>query len=159
NHGSFPRRGQALLARARMRRVEMRRNHPTLPERILTVLAGVLIAKVVISVTSNYINYLPPNFATDFFRHREPQFLGVYPWAFYTHILSGPIALILGLILIGERTRARFPGWHRRLGRVQVACVLLLVTPSGLCMAYFAAAGPVAAVGLATLAIATAICI
>ncbi len=73
--------------------------------------------------------------------------------------MSGPVSLILGLILIGERTRARFPRWHRRLGRLQVACVLLLVTPSGLWMAYHAAAGPVAAVGLAALAIATAICI
>jgi small-conductance mechanosensitive channel len=63
------------------------------------------------------------------------------------------------LILIGERYRARYPKWHRRLGRFQVACVLLLVTPSGLAMAYHAAAGPIAAVGLAALAVATATCV
>lgn len=45
------------------------------------------------------------------------------------------------------------------LGRFQVACVLLLVTPSGLAMAYHAAAGPVAAVSLASLAFATAVCV
>jgi uncharacterized membrane protein len=136
----------------------MRPNHPTLLERILALLAGVLILKVTASVVSNYHNYFPPDFASDFLRGRESHFFGVYQWAFYTHILSGPVSLILGLILIGERFRTRFPKWHRNLGRLQVSCVVLLVTPSGLVMAYHAAAGPIAAVGLAVLAIATAIC-
>jgi hypothetical protein len=138
---------------------DMRPHHPTLPERLLPLLAGVLILKVTTSVVSNYRNYLPPNFASDFLRGREDYFFGVYQWAFYTHIMSGPISLFLGLILIGERSRTRFPKWHRYLGRVQVGCVLLLVTPSGLVMAYNAAAGPIAAVGLAALAVATAICV
>ena len=120
----------------------MRPHRLTFLERILTLLAGVLILKVTASVVSNYHNYFPPNFASDFLRGRERHFLGVYQWAFYTHIMSGPVSLILGLILIGERSRARFPKWHRYLGRLQVACVLLLVTPSGLWMAYHAAAGP-----------------
>jgi hypothetical protein len=136
----------------------MRPHHPTLPERILAVLAGVLILKVIASTLSNYHDYLPPNFASNFLRGRERYFFGVYQWAFYTHIASGPVSLILGLILIGERFRKRFPNWHRYLGRLQVAWILLLVTPSGLGMAYFAAAGPVAAAGLAALALATAIC-
>jgi len=137
----------------------MRPHRPTTPERLLTLLAGVLILKVVLSVVSNYPNYLPPDFTSDFLRGREPHFRGAYEWAFYTHILSGPVALILGLFLIGERSRARWPRWHRYLGRIQVACVVLLVTPSGLGMAYHAAAGPVAAAGLAALAIATAACV
>jgi hypothetical protein len=138
---------------------DMRPRHPTLPERILTLLAGVLILKVTASVISNYHNYLPPNFASDFLRGRERYFFGAYQWALYTHMMSGPVSLILGLILIGERSRARFPKWHRYLGRLQVACVLLLVTPSGLGMAYYARAGPIAAVGLTALAIATALCV
>ena len=132
---------------------------PRLPERFLTLLAGVLVLKVTTSVVSGYEDYFPPNFSSDFLRGRDRYFFGVYQWAFYTHILSGPVSLILGLILIAERSRARFPRWHRYLGRVQVVCVLLLVTPSGLWMAFHAAAGPIAAVGLATLAIATAACI
>lgn len=138
---------------------EMRPRHPTLSERILTLLAEVLILKVIISVVLNYQYYFPPDFTSDFLRGREGHFWGVYQGAFYTHIMSGPVSLLLGLILINEQFRTRFPKWHRRLGRLQVACVMLLVTPSGLVMAYHAAAGPLAAVGLATLAIATAICI
>jgi hypothetical protein len=137
----------------------MRPHHRTLPERTLALLAGVLILKVTTSVLSNYPNYFPPNFASDFLRGRESYFPGGYQWAFYTHIVSGPLALILGLVLLAERSRARYPKWHRYLGRLQVACVLLLVTPSGLWMAYYAAAGPIAAVGLAALAIATATCV
>jgi Predicted membrane protein (DUF2306) len=137
----------------------MRPHHPTSLERILTFLSVALILKVTLSVVSNYHNYLPPNFDSDFLRGRERLFPGVYEWAFTTHILSGPVSLILGLILIGERSRARFPRWHRYLGRLQVACVLLLVTPSGLYMARYAAAGPIGGAGLAALAIGTAICV
>lgn len=127
--------------------------------RILTLLAGVLVLRVTIRIVSNYAGYFPPDFASsDFLRDRESQFLGIYPWAFYTHVVTGPIALVLGLILVSDRFRIRFPGWHRSLGRLQVGGVLLLVTPSGLWMAGFAAAGPVAGVGLAALAIATASC-
>jgi Predicted membrane protein (DUF2306) len=126
-------------------------------KRVLTILAGVLILKVTIGVISNYQNYFPPDFAADFLRNRERYFFGAYQWAFYTHIASGPFSLLLGLILVNEPIRNRFPKWHRCLGRVQVASVLLLVTPSGLWMAYYAAAGSVAALGLAALAIATGI--
>jgi len=125
----------------------------------LTLLAGVLVIKVTASIVSNYHDYLPPNFASDFLRGRESHFVGMYRWAFYMHIVSGPVALILGLILVGERFRVRFPRGHRLLGRVQVAGVLFLVTPSGLWMARYAAAGPVAGVSLAALAIATAVCV
>jgi hypothetical protein len=110
----------------------MRPHHPTYLERILAFLAVTLILKVTVSVVSNYHNYFPPNFGSEFLRGREPYFPGVYGWAFTTHIMSGPVSLILGLILIVERSRARYPRWHRYLGRLQVACVLLLVTPSGL---------------------------
>ena len=158
-HDPFPRRGLCVPREGQKDSPDMRPHSSTLPERILTLLAGVLILKVTTSVVSNYHNYFPPDFASDFLRGRERYFFGAYQWAFYTHITSGPVSLILGLILIGERSRARFPKWHRYLGRLQVVCVLLLVTPSGLWMAYYAAAGPIAAVGLAALAIATATCV
>jgi hypothetical protein len=127
--------------------------------RILTFAAGVLILKVTASVVFNYHNYVPPNFASDFLRGRERYFFGLYQWAFYSHIASGPVSLIVGSILLSERFRAIFPNWHRYLGRLQVACVLLVVAPSGMWMAYFAEAGPVAATGLAALAVATGSCV
>lgn len=127
--------------------------------RVLTILAALLICKVTLSVLIEYRNYFPPDFASDFLRGRESYFWGTYQWAFYTHLVSAPPSLILGMVLVSDRLRKIAPTWHRRLGRVQVVCVLLLVAPSGLWMAYYAETGAVAAVGLGLLAIATATCV
>jgi uncharacterized membrane protein YozB (DUF420 family) len=128
-------------------------------QRVVTLLAGLLVLKVTVRVILNYRNYFPPNFESDFLRGRELYFSGVYQWMFYTHIASGPFSIVLGMILVSEHFRRRFPRWHRYLGRTQVASVLLLVTPSGLWMAYYAAAGSIAAAGLAVLAVVTGICV
>jgi hypothetical protein len=124
----------------------------------LTLLGAVLIFKVTAAVVLGYRNYFPADFNSDFLRGREDCFAGAYQWAFYAHIASGPVSLVLGTILISERFRRRFPQWHRGLGKLQIACILLLVAPSGLWMARYAAAGPIGAVGFALLAIATGMC-
>lgn len=123
--------------------------------RVLAALSALLILKVTGSVVLKYRDYFPPNFDSDFLRGRELHFPGSYQWAFYTHIAAGPITLVLGMILISERFRRRFPKWHRRLGRIQAVVVLFLLAPSGLWMAYRAEAGPVAGLGFASLAVAT----
>ena len=127
-------------------------------QRALTLLAGLLALKVATAVVLGYRNYFPPNFNSDFLRGREDYFFGGFQWAFYAHIASGPVSLVLGLILMSERFRLRFPKWHRALGRIQVAAILLLVAPSGLWMASYAQAGAAAAVSFALLAISTGWC-
>lgn len=125
-------------------------------KRVFNFLAVLLIAKVTAAVVWGYRDYFPANFDADFLRGREKYFSGSYHWAFYTHIASGPVSLLLGTILISDRFRSRWPRWHQMLGRFEVGLILLLVAPSGLWMAYYAAAGPVAGLGLASLAILTA---
>jgi len=122
------------------------------------MLACLLVCKTTLVVLLTFPDYFPPNFRSDFLSGRNAYFFGPYQWAFYAHILSGPFVLINGLILIGDPVRRRFPRWHRRLGKIQVASVLFLVAPSGLWMAWYAATGAVAAVGFVTLAVVTAIC-
>ena len=124
----------------------------------LTWVAVLLIFKVTLSVVIGYRDYLPPDFGADFLLGREAYFWGPYSWAFYSHLVAGPVSLVLGTILISDRFRKRAPRWHKRLGRFQVACVLLVVAPSGLWMAWYAATGGVAGAGLGTLALATAAC-
>lgn len=136
----------------------MRSRKRTLAGQLLVLASAILVVKVVASIVSRYPGYFPPDFSTDFLFRRETHFWGVYRWAFYTHILSGPVALVLGLFLVAEWPRRHWPAWHRWIGRLEVACVLLLVAPSGLWMARYAAAGPIAGLGLATLAVATAVC-
>lgn len=137
----------------------MRKTGKTTLKNIFIISYIILIVKVTFVVVLNYSHYYPPHFGSDFLRGREPYFAGPYQWAFYVHIASGPVALVLGMVLLSERFRLRVPRGHRYLGRIQVACVMLLVTPSGLWMAYYAAAGPIGAVGLAALAVATGVCI
>ncbi len=126
--------------------------------RVLVILVVLLIWKVTVSIIWEYRNYVPPNFESDFLFGRDPYFWGGYHWAFYIHLLAGPPSLMLGTILISQRLRRRSLAWHRRLGRVEVALVLLMIAPSGLWMAFYAATGAVAGVGLGLLAIAAATC-
>ncbi len=126
--------------------------------RVLVGVVALLIGKVTLSVVVGYRSYLPPDFNSDFLLGRESYFYGPYRWAFYAHLVSGPASLVLGTILVSDRFRQRAARWHRRLGKLQIASVLLVVAPSGLWMAWYAATGAVAGTGLALLAIATATC-
>jgi hypothetical protein len=126
--------------------------------RLLVGAAALVILKVTLSVVIGYRSYLPPDFRSDFLLGREAYFYGFYAGAFYAHLAVGPATLLVGTILMSERFRRWAPKWHRLLGRVQVACVLLILFPSGLWMARYAATGAVAGAGLGLLAVATATC-
>src|SRR4026208_2296156 len=114
----------------------MQNSPPTKVPRVLTVLAVILILKFTASVMLGYHDYFPPNFTSDFLRGRHSYFFGAYQWAFYPHIVSGPVTLLLGVILPSQKFRTRFPKWHRSLGKIQVLLVLFLLAPSGLWMAW-----------------------
>lgn len=131
--------------------------HPFL-RRALLLVAMVVVVKVTVAVMIGYVDYIPPDFNSDFLRGRDGYFFRDYQWAFYPHIASGPVSLFLGLILVNDRFRSRFPRWHRFLGRIQVACVLLVVVPSGLWMAWYAAPGPPAVVSFMVLSVLTGVC-
>ena len=136
----------------------MQELQPTMLKRVLILLAVLLVVKVTLSVVLGYRDYLPPNFNSDFLRGRDPYFFGGYQLAFYSHIVAGPTSLVLGLILLSQSFRARFPKWHRRLGKFQIALILFLLVPSGLWMACYAETGVVAAAGFFGLAVITGLC-
>jgi hypothetical protein len=134
------------------------RSGPFDPTRLLAPLTGLLVCVVLAGILRTYPRYVPPDFTTDFLLGRQDSFHGVYPWAFYAHIASGPVTLLLGLALMNATLRRRLPAWHRLLGRAQVAIVLLVLAPSGLWMSASAATGAIAGLGFGTLAVATAAC-
>lgn len=125
---------------------------------MLLALAILLVLKTVGVTLLSYRDYFPPNFRADFLLGRRPHFFGAYEWAFYAHIITGPLVLVTGLLLLSEPFRRRRPAWHRRLGRVHVLTVVLLVAPSGLVMARYAMTGAAAGASFALLSIATAAC-
>src|SRR6478736_2570166 len=109
----------------------MRRAMGETLNRLVVWAAVLLVLKVTLSVVAGYRQYLPPDFDADFLLGREAYFYGAYAWAFYAHLVAGPTTLVVGTILISERFRRQAPKWHRRLGRLQVASVLLMLVPSG----------------------------
>lgn len=114
----------------------------------------VAVAGLLIVLTS--LNYFPPSFESGFLQGREGYFYSWYAAAFYTHVISAPIGLLLGLLQASRRLRIRKPRVHRRLGSTYVWNVLLFIVPSGLLMST-KAGGPVTAGGFASLAIATGV--
>ncbi|HZV07340.1 MAG TPA: DUF2306 domain-containing protein [Gemmataceae bacterium] len=125
---------------------------------VLRWLAVVLILRVLAVILGNYSDYFPPNFNSLFLQGREATFRGAYRAAFYMHILSAPFVLFNGLILLNEYVRRRYGGWHRWLGRVQVAVLLFFVLPSSVVMSRRAFGGWPAGLSFLLLSAATASC-
>lgn len=120
-----------------------------------TTVVAMLCAKVFVGVLYEYRWYFPANFEmSDFLFGRREAFVGLYPWAFYTHILMGPIAIVLGTWLMWSAKKLRLRCRHRWLGRMQVG-VIALTALSGLVMAQNAATGAIAGLGFMALAAAT----
>jgi hypothetical protein len=115
-------------------------------------------AKVLASIVWEYRLYFPANFEAAFLIGREETFVGLYRIAFYLHILTGPLVVVLaaGLMLTGGKSRYR--KLHRWAGRLLVLTVLAAIVPSGFVMAQYALSGPVAGIGFALQTLATAIC-
>lgn len=126
---------------------------------VLVIAVCALILKVTVVVVMNYRDYLPPNFEADFLQGRDSYFWDGYHLAFYTHIAAGPWTLIVGMLLLSDHFRIRYRKWHRGLGRIQTAVVLVMIVPSGFWMAMYAATGTVARAGFASLALATGLCV
>jgi len=126
--------------------------------RVAAWLLAILFAKVLVSILLEYRWYFPADFdASSFLRNRQDSFVGNYRVAFYVHIIGSPIAALLGSLLFATGGRKSFSKAHRLGGRILLLMVLLVVAPSGLVMARQAYAGPIAALGFASLSISTAV--
>jgi uncharacterized membrane protein len=125
---------------------------------VLRLLAVVLILRVLVAILANYPDYFPPDFESLFLQGREATFPGAYSVAFYIHIVSGPVVLLNGLILLSETIRRRHRAWHRFLGRVQVTVLLALVLPTSVVMSRHAFGGWPSGLSFLLLSAATAGC-
>lgn len=126
---------------------------------IVAFAAALLFVKVLVAILLEYRWYFPADFeASSFLTGRRDSFVGVYRAAFYAHIISGPIAVVLAVFMMLSGGRPRLRHIHRPAGRLLMLIVLAVVVPSGLVMARKAFAGPIAAYGFASLSITTAAC-
>ncbi|MCM2374520.1 DUF2306 domain-containing protein [Aporhodopirellula aestuarii] len=127
--------------------------------RILFWAVVLVLVKVFLSIVIEYRRYFPADFESNFLSGRRHSFTGGYRQAFYVHILSSPIALVLATFLVVSGGKKRWQVMHRFAGRIQFILVLLVVVPSGMVMAKDAYAGPISAAGFISLNVATAACL
>lgn len=85
---------------------------------------------------------------------KSPELLDNLAWniGFYTHIIAGGIALLLGWTQFSPRLRNRFLNAHRNIGKIYVITALLSGL-AGLSIGFFATGGPIAAAGFISLAL------
>ncbi|MFY0689319.1 MAG: DUF2306 domain-containing protein [Cyclobacteriaceae bacterium] len=77
---------------------------------------------------------------------------GLWNTAFYTHIVLGGLALLVGWTQFNDRVRLSRPALHRTIGKVYVLAVMASGF-SGLYIAMFATGGLISILGFASLAI------
>ena len=124
--------------------------------RILIALTILLILRVLVVILVEYRFYFPPDFDQSFFlTGRRLTFAGWYSVGFYTHIISGPFAIVLVVILLLTGNSKRFKQLHRWSGRSLALITILAVCPGGIIMATRSQAGPIAGWGFGVLAVCT----
>jgi uncharacterized membrane protein len=72
--------------------------------------------------------------------------------AFYTHIILGGLALLIGWIQFNDKIRRNKPRTHRRIGKVYITTVLISAV-AAVYISFFATGGWIAASGFGTLGI------
>lgn len=105
--------------------------------RNLLVLQCILIGIVIwLGILQRYVFYFPARFDVGFLSDKADRFYStLYGLGFYVHVVSSPIALLVGFPLLFQAVVQRMPRVHRALGRVYVGLVLAMVVPGGLIMA------------------------
>lgn len=120
---------------------------------------ALLLTKVFVSILWEYCGYFPADFESAFLSGKRVVFHGSYRVAFYAHIMSGPITLLLATFLIVTGGQTRLRSWHWWAGITLLAISMLVMLPSGLVIAQDAYAGPAAKSGFTALTIITGFCL
>jgi hypothetical protein len=82
--------------------------------------ACLLVFKATVAVLVAFPDYFPANFRSDLLLGRHGYFIGSYHWAFYAHVVAGPLTLIPDLSAyrkLGEHALVRVG----MLGRVDTS--------------------------------------
>lgn len=114
----------------------------------MRLLFRILAIFLIVSVALYSWTYLVrPEFAREQWGHH----LASVPWAFYGHVVLGPVALLAGCLQFYQGLRTARPHVHRWCGRVYVAACCLGGL-GGFILAFGSIEGPIAVSGFAVLA-------
>jgi hypothetical protein len=88
------------------------------------------------------LQYVPVRYDVAFLLVKEAAIAHThYKVAFFSHVYTSILVLILGATQLSSTIRRRFPAMHRRVGKGYVVLILLVASPSGLLMALYANGG------------------
>ena len=88
------------------------------------------------------LQYIPIDFKAAFLNLKEEEIkLTHYQVAFFSHVCTSIFALITGITQFSVYIRNKYSQIHRFLGKTYILIVLLIASPSGLIMAYYANGG------------------
>lgn len=88
------------------------------------------------------VQYIPIDFDVAFLRIKQKEIqLTHYQWAFFSHVYTSIFVLIVGVTQFSDFIREKLRGLHKLLGKLYIGLVLIIASPSGLIMAYYAIGG------------------
>lgn len=88
------------------------------------------------------LRYVPVDFNVAFLRLKTHEIsLPYYQWAFFGHVYTSILVLVLGGVQFSANLRRWWPSLHRSLGKLYIALILLIAAPGGLVMGYHANGG------------------
>ncbi|QDW28344.1 DUF2306 domain-containing protein [Pedobacter sp. KBS0701] len=92
------------------------------------------------------LRYIPLSSEVSFLQIKQTEVSGIkaYLPLFYAHVYSAIFALLAGFTQFNARILAKYPKIHKWLGYLYVSFVLLLASPSGIFIGWFANGGLVA---------------
>lgn len=100
------------------------------------------------------IQYIPINYEVAFLNIKQEEIkLPYYKVAFFSHVYSSILIIILGLTQFSKTIRNQFSFIHRLNGKAYVFLTLVIASPTGLIMAYHANGGFIAQISFAILSV------
>lgn len=107
-----------------------------------------LLSVFLFGLTTIYLNFKPN---VNFLLSKPAELVQDMVWrtAFYVHIISAMVILVIGPFQFLKKFRSKYLTLHKWVGRAYVFGILALAAPSGMYMAFFANGGVPSEIGFA----------
>lgn len=100
------------------------------------------------------LQYIPINYEVAFLNLKQKEIqLSYYKVAFFSHVYSSIIIIILGLTQFSKTVQNKFTILHKLSGKAYIILILLIASPSGLIMSFHANGGLLSQISFSVLSI------
>lgn len=126
---------------------------------VLSLLVFFTLAFLTVQMARITIAYIPYNTDVGFLQIKQ-QYIDIDHWriAFFVHVYTSLWVLLAGFTQFSASLRSKYPKFHRIVGYIYAADVLLITGPAGLLMGFYANGGITSRVAFVMLAIAWIFC-